>query len=57
MTKDQLINSMKLQLQEQKALVKTYRRLVHEKDEQLLDLESLFVNHTIDKMVNERRSK
>ena len=57
MTKDQLINSMKLQLQEQKALVKTYRRLVHEKDKQLLDLESLFVNHTIDKMVNERRSK
>ena len=57
MTKDQLINSMKLQLQEQKALVKTYRRLVHEKDEQLLALESLFVNHTIDKMVNERRSK
>ena len=57
MTKDQLINNMKLQLKEKKALVKTYKRLVHEKDEQLLDLESLFVNHTIDKMIDKRRGK
>ena len=57
MTKDQLINNMKLQLKEQKALVKTYKRLVHEKDEQLLDLESLFVNHNIDKMIDKRRGK
>ena len=57
MTKDQLINNMKLQLKEQKALVKTYKRLVHEKDEQLLDLESLFVNHTIYKMIDKRRGK
>ena len=51
------IDILKLQIEEQEALIKKYRIAIHTRDEQLLSLESMLVDNVVDKMIDQKRGK
>ena len=51
------IDNLRLQIEEQEALIAKYRVAIHTKDQQLLSLEAMLVDSVIDNMVDQKRGK